>query len=95
MKKKLFAVLLSGCMMLSLASCAAEEVEVKEEGEAGVAVHVLEITADTIFTEHTTVGKLSAGNEEMIMAFRKEYCDEPWSDTSVWDGEWSNDREWS
>ena len=30
-----------------------------------------------------------------IKAFRKEDCDEPWSDTSVWDGEWSNDREWS
>ena len=74
MKKKLFAVLLSGCMMLSLASCAAEEVEVKEEGEAGVAVHVLEITADTIFTEHTTVGKLSAGNEEMIMAGSAAKC---------------------
>ncbi len=34
-------------------------------------------------------------NEEMIKAFRKEDCDEPWSDTSAWDGEWSNDREWS
>lgn len=34
-------------------------------------------------------------NEELIAKFRKADCPEAWSDTSDWDGEWSNDREWS
>jgi L-alanine-DL-glutamate epimerase-like enolase superfamily enzyme len=34
-------------------------------------------------------------NEELIEKFRKADCDEPWKDTSEWDKEWSNDREWS
>ncbi len=38
---------------------------------------------------------IEALNEELIRAFRKEDCDEPWSPTDSWNGEWSNDREWS
>ena len=34
-------------------------------------------------------------NEELVAKFRKKDCPEPWSDTSEWDGEWSNDRIWS
>ncbi len=34
-------------------------------------------------------------NEELIEKFRKADCNAPWSDTSAWDGEWANDREWS
>ena len=34
-------------------------------------------------------------NEELVKKFKKADCDEPWSDTSEWDKEWSNDREWS
>jgi L-alanine-DL-glutamate epimerase-like enolase superfamily enzyme len=34
-------------------------------------------------------------NEELIEKFRKADCDKPWSDTSEWNKEWSNDREWS
>ncbi len=34
-------------------------------------------------------------NEELIEKFRKDDCPEPWSDTSAWNGEWANDREWS
>lgn len=34
-------------------------------------------------------------NEELISRFRKADHAMPWSDTSSWDGEWSNDREWS
>ena len=34
-------------------------------------------------------------NEELIEKFRKADCDEPWKDTSDWDKEWANDREWS
>ena len=34
-------------------------------------------------------------NEELIAKFRKADCPEAWSDTSAWDGEWANDREWS
>ena len=34
-------------------------------------------------------------NEELIEKFRKADADEPWKDTSDWDNEWANDREWS
>ena len=34
-------------------------------------------------------------NEELIQKFKKADCDEPWADTSNWDSEWANDREWS
>lgn len=34
-------------------------------------------------------------NEELIEKFRKADCKQPWSDTSDWDKEWANDREWS
>ena len=34
-------------------------------------------------------------NEELIEKFRKADCDEPWANTDSWNGEWSNDREWS
>ncbi len=34
-------------------------------------------------------------NEELVKKFRKAGSDEPWSDTSDWDKEWANDREWS
>ncbi len=34
-------------------------------------------------------------NEELIEKFRKADCAEPWADTSAWNSEWSNDREWS
>lgn len=34
-------------------------------------------------------------NEELIEKFAKADCDKPWSDTSAWDKEWANDREWS
>ncbi len=38
---------------------------------------------------------IEALNEELIARFRKADCDEPFTDTSAWNGEWSNDREWS
>ena len=34
-------------------------------------------------------------NEELIEKFRKADCPLAWSDTTAWDGEWANDREWS
>ena len=34
-------------------------------------------------------------NEELIEKFHKADCEKPWSDTSCWDKEWANDREWS
>lgn len=34
-------------------------------------------------------------NEELVKKFKKADCEEPWSDTSAWDMEWANDREWS
>ncbi len=38
---------------------------------------------------------IEALNEELIRQFAKDDCPAPWSDSSAWDGEWSNDREWS
>lgn len=34
-------------------------------------------------------------NEEMIEKFRKADAEPAWADTSAWDTEWANDREWS
>lgn len=34
-------------------------------------------------------------NEELVAKFKKAGADEPWSDTSDWNNEWANDREWS
>ena len=34
-------------------------------------------------------------NEELIEKFKKADCGEPWQETSEWDNEWANDREWS
>ncbi len=34
-------------------------------------------------------------NEELVAKFRKADCEEPWACTDNWNGEWSNDREWS
>ena len=75
MKKKLTAALLAMAMTVSLAACGAQEAaEQEEEEDGGVAVQVLEIASDTIFTEHTVVGKLSAENEEMIMVGSAAKC---------------------
>lgn len=38
---------------------------------------------------------IEALNEELIAQFKKADCEEPWAETSAWDNEWSNDREWS
>lgn len=34
-------------------------------------------------------------NEELIEKFRKADREKPWSETTAWDKEWANDREWS
>lgn len=34
-------------------------------------------------------------NEELIAKFRKADSEPAWADTSAWDREWANDREWS
>ena len=67
MKKKLTAFTLAMAMTMSLAGCAQQETAPEEQETAGVAVQVVEVTADTIATENTVVGKLSAENEETIM----------------------------
>ena len=38
---------------------------------------------------------IEALNEELVAQFKKDDCEEPWSSTEMWDGEWANDREWS
>ena len=67
MKKKLTAFTLAMAMTMSLAGCAQQETAPEEQETAGVAVQVVEVTADTIATENTVVGKLGAENEETIM----------------------------
>ena len=76
MKNRLTAALLAVVMMLSLAACAAQEEQPSQEDEvdAGVAVQVVEITADTIATENTVVGKLSAEEESTIMVGSSAKC---------------------
>ena len=75
MKKKLTAFTLAMAMTMSLAGCAQQEEPPQEEKEtAGVAVQVVEITADTIATENTVVGKLGAENEETIMVGSAAKC---------------------
>lgn len=34
-------------------------------------------------------------NEELVQKFKKADCGEPWAETTEWEKEWSNDREWS
>ena len=74
MKNKLIALVLALVMTMSLAACAAEEAAEEETADAGVAVQVVEITADTIATENKVVGKLSAENEETIMVGSAAKC---------------------
>ena len=40
------------------------------------------------------VGRINNA-EELIEKFRKADCDKPWKETTQWDNEWANDREWS
>ena len=74
MKKKLTAFTLAMAMTMSLAGCAQQETAPEEQETAGVAVQVVEITADTIATENTVVGKLGAENEETIMVGSAAKC---------------------
>lgn len=67
---RVFAALLV-CAM-SLAACAQEEVE--ETGPVGVAVEVQTISADTIATENTVSGVISADDETMIMVASAAKC---------------------
>lgn len=74
MKNKLIALLLAMAMSVSLAACSAEKEAEEETVDAGVAVQVVEVTADTIATENKVVGKLSAENEETIMVGSAAKC---------------------
>ena len=73
MKKKwmrVFAALLVCAMALT--ACAQEEVE--ETGPVGVAVEVQTVSADTIATENTVSGAISADDETMIMVSSAAKC---------------------
>lgn len=73
MKKKVtrvFAALLI-CAM-GLTACGQEEVQ--ETGPAGVAVEVQKISVDTIATENTVSGAVSADDETMIMVASAAKC---------------------
>ncbi len=73
MKKKVtrvFAALLVCAMALT--ACGQEKVQ--EAGPAGVAVEVQEISVDTIATENTVSGMISADDETMIMVASAAKC---------------------
>ena len=74
MKNRLTAALLAMMMALSLAACAAEEEVVEEETDAGVAVQVTEVTAETLYTENKVTGKISAENQATIMVAVTAKC---------------------
>ena len=75
LKKRMTAVMLSAVMALSLAACSSQEPEQQaEEVDAGVAVQVTEVTADTLYTENKTSGKISAENEATIMVGTTAKC---------------------
>ena len=39
--------------------------------------------------------KNQSGVAKLIEKFRKADCDKPWKETTEWENEWANDREWS
>lgn len=67
---RVFAALLLCAMALT--ACGQEEVQ--EAGPAGVAVEVQEISVDTIATENTVSGMISADDETMIMVASAAKC---------------------
>ena len=75
MHKKILAAGLAAVLALSLAACGGgEEAPQEEPASPGVAVQVQEIGADTIYTENTVSGQLSAEDESTIMVAVSAKC---------------------
>ena len=75
MHKKILAAGLAAVLGLALAACGGgEEAPQEEPASPGVAVQVQEIGADTIYTENTVSGQLSAEDESTIMVAVSAKC---------------------
>ena len=75
-RNKILAALLAAALALSLAACGggADETPEEEPAAAGVAVQVETIGADTIYTENTVSGQLTAEEQSTIMVAVSAKC---------------------
>lgn len=75
-KKTFLAAGLAAVLALSLAACGGgtDETPEEEPAQAGVAVQVQEIGADTIYTENTVSGQLAAEDQSTIMVAVSAKC---------------------
>ncbi len=79
MKRRFSAVLLAALLALSLAACGGADEEAPEQEPAapsGVAVQVETIGADTIYTENTVSGQITAEEQTTVMAAVNAKCEE-------------------
>ena len=76
LKKRMTAALLAGGMALALAACSSQEEQsaAQPEENAGVAVQVVDVTAETLYTENTTIGKITAEDEANIIVGTTAKC---------------------
>ncbi|MCI9555056.1 MAG: efflux RND transporter periplasmic adaptor subunit [Oscillibacter sp.] len=75
-RNKILAALLAAALALSLAACGGgtDETPEEEPAAAGVAVQVETIGADTIYTENTVSGQLTAEEQSTIMVAVSAKC---------------------
>ena len=76
LKKRMTAALLAAGMALALAACSSQEEQsaAQPEENAGVAVQVVDVTAETLYTENTTIGKITAEDEANIIVGTTAKC---------------------
>ena len=76
LKKRMTAALAAAGMVLALTACSSQEEQgaAQPEENAGVAVQVVEVTAETLYTENTTIGKITAEDEANIIVGTTAKC---------------------
>lgn len=76
LKKRMTAALLAAGMVLALTACSSQEEQsaAQPEENAGVAVQVVDVTAETLYTENTTIGKITAEDEANIIVGTTAKC---------------------
>ena len=72
--RKLIAIGLTAALALSLTACAGEEEPQDQEGVAGVAVQVQQVTRDTIATENNVSGKVVADSTTSVYVSVSAKC---------------------
>ena len=76
-EKKIFAALLAGALILSLAACQSGGESSGSQGEAapaGVAVQVQEVKVDTISTENKVSGRVVTDGQESVFVTAQAQC---------------------